>query len=229
MLETELRVNAIEANNEQVTLEIEGSSEDEFLQVLRSGDLDTWELIDHDRDGSILTCVRSNQPMNLFRVGRTLAGAKLALTVMGRTVPSTEEACQEIIQHIPSELIEGTAVRIFIKDIGEGNHFGTYTSEFALDLFLAEVPGSEEPVPVAASGWIIQTQGDGSKIFWQTTSKFQLDASAEVRSEILWGTERFEGVTGVVTGTSTPEDPENAAESPFNYADTGWIRFVSED
>ena len=225
----ELHLKQLERAGNLASLTIEGATEDEALVILRSSDLEIWTPVYHTREGQLLEISSPMPEAEYYRVGRSLANAKLALTVTGRTRPSDEEACQEIIKLIPTELAEGAGERLFLKDTGEGEHFGAYTSEFALDVFFATVPGFDDPVPVATAGWIIQTQEDGSKVFWHTTSEFQPDASSKVRSEILWGTGMFEKVTGVVIGTSVPEDPANPADSPYDYRDTGWIRFSSGD
>ena len=225
----DLLVKQIERVGEQVSLTVDGAIESESLVVLRSVDLDLWQPVEHIRNGRLLEFSNLVEKSEYFRIGHSLKGAKLALTVSGRTVSSDEEACQEIIQHIPAELAEGAAARIFLKDTGRGDFFEAYTSEFALDVFFANVPGFDGPQPVASAGWIIQTQEDGSKVFWNTRSEFQPDASSKVRSVILWGTDRFHRATGAVAGVSIPEDPTNPAESAYNYRDTGWIRIVGGD
>ncbi len=222
---TPLQIRESAFETDHIAFTVDGAEENQDLVVLMSQDLDIWSPVTITRTENILSFQLPKPSAAYFRVGRSLEGTKLALNIEGTTVPSSEDECQEILQHIPDELTEGAAARLYLKDNGQGDYFGAYTSEFALDLFVAEVPGFPEPVPVATTGWIIQTQEDGSKTFWSTQTEFQPDASATVRSEILWGTDRYEGVSAIVAGVSVPKDPENPTESPYRYNDHGWIRF----
>ena len=219
-------LQGFKVRSEQVEMEL--SHLTETLHVFRANDLEIWESITFQPNDNILTFSREKDSQGYYRLGQSLTGIKLKEQLRGRTTPSTEDECQAIQEHLPQELTEGAVIRVYSKDEGNGDHFGDYTSQFALDLFVAQVPGFEEPQPVAASGWILQTQSDGTQVFWETNLTFQLDASAHVQSRLIWGTGRFEGVTGEVSGVSVPEDPNNPLESVFLYDDSGWIRFASE-